>query len=375
MPTRVWRLLPFILNQRMVGIGLLTVALFHSFYFTARGGSPILGTFATIGLAIATSIGTVSIDAVLGVVNGLIVGGGRGHGISLYRACCVARFHWAAPAGGKPPAPPEKPAPDLAVARRSAWRSLVVVMPVIIWFLLSSASASYAAVMIKVSSMGQQAGLDQTRQAGKSLLASTVIGGIGAVIGWEVLSMWPSLTMYVLLIGLAGLVMGPKIFAGPGMHPKGATWSYGFLTMIVVLAPAVMDGQAGSSADAAFWSRLWMFIFATLYAVGAVFVFDTLWSPEKKPGLSGSCGAAPVGAAFLLRFQPALWEWRLAAKPTCPVGAASRRDGNLPCGSGILLRFQPALWEWRLAAKPTCPVGAASRRDSYTRNQFCFSAR
>ena len=274
-------LLPFILNQRMVGIGLLTVALFHSFYFTAKGGSPILGTFATVGLAIATSVGTVSIDAVLAVVNGLIVGAVAGMAF-LYIAHAALPDSLAAPVGGKPPTPPEKEAPDLAVARRSAWRSLVVVMPVIIWFLLSSASASYAAVMIKVSSMGQQAGLDQTRQAARSLLASTVIGGIGAIIAWNVLSLWPSLTMYVLLIGLAGLVMGPKIFAGPGMHPKGATWSYAYLTMIVIIAPAVLDGQGGSSADAAFWSRLWMFVLATLYAVVAVFVFDTLWTPKKK---------------------------------------------------------------------------------------------
>lgn len=274
-------LLPFILNQRMVGIGLLTVALFHSFYFTAKGGSPILGTFATVGLAIATSVGTVSIDAVLAVVNGLIVGAVAGMAF-LYIAHAALPDSLATPVGGKPPTPPEKTAPDLAVARRSAWRSLVVVMPVIIWFLLSSASASYAAVMIKVSSMGQQAGLDQTRQAARSLLASTVIGGTGAIIAWNVLTLWPSLTMYVLLIGLTGLVMGPKIFAGPGMHPKGATWSYAYLTMIVIIAPAVLDGQGGSSADAAFWSRLWMFVLATLYAVVAVFVFDTLWTPKKK---------------------------------------------------------------------------------------------
>ncbi len=119
-------------------------------------------------------------------------------------------------------------------------------------FLLSSASASYAAFMIKVASMGQQAGVDQSRQAGKSLLLSTVIGGIGAIVGWQVLSIWPSLLIYVLLIGLGGLIMGPRIFAGAGLHPAGATWSYGYLTMIVVLAPAVLDGQTGASADAAF---------------------------------------------------------------------------------------------------------------------------
>jgi hypothetical protein len=161
---------------------------------------------------------------------------------------------------------------------------MVVVMPVILWFMLSSASASYAAFMIKVASMGQQAGVDQSKQAGKSLLLSTVIGGIGAIVAWQVLSVWPSLLMYVLLIGLGGLIMGARIFAGPGMHPAGPTWSYGYLTMIVILAPAVMDGQAGASADAAFWDRLQMFIWAAVYGTGAVFVFDTLWRRNPPPG-------------------------------------------------------------------------------------------
>ena len=274
-------LLPFILNQRMVGILLLTLALFHSFYYTARGGSPVVGAFATVGLAITTSIGTVSIDAVVGVVNGLIIGAVSGltfvwvgHAILPDSS---ARIESTAAKTEKPP-PNE---PDLTDARRSAWRSLLIVMPIIIWFLLSSASASYAAVLIKVSSMGQQAGLDQTNEAGKSLLKSTAIGGLAAIIAWQVLSVWPSLLMYTLLVGLGGLIMGPKIFAGKGMHAQGATWSYGFLTMIVILAPAVTDGMVGSSADAAFWSRLNMFILATLYAMGAVFIFDALW-PRKK---------------------------------------------------------------------------------------------
>lgn len=278
-------LLPFILNQRLVGVGLLTVALFHSFYFTARGGAPALGAFATIGLAIVASIGTVSIDAVLVVVNGLIVGAVVGvafvwiaHTI-LPDSCALATK--------AAPAPQEKdgPKPDTAIAARRAFRSLLIVLPIIIWFLMSSASASYLAVMIKVSSMGQQATIDETRQAGISLLLSTVIGGIGAIIGWQVLSIWPSLAIYVLFVALAGLIMGRYIFSGPGLAVHGPTWSYGFLTMIIVLAPAVMDGIVGSSAGAAFWSRLWMFVIATVYAMVSVFVFDTLWpSPTARSG-------------------------------------------------------------------------------------------
>jgi hypothetical protein len=277
-------LLPLLLNQRWVGILLLTLAVFYSFYYTARGGNAVVGTFATVGIGLATAVGTVSIDGALAVVGGL--------GIT---AVCGILFVWIAhailpdsmaapvsePGTATPPTPPTPPKPDLAAARRSAFRSLAIVMPVLLWFLLSSASASYLAVMIKVASMGQQAEADQTKQVGKSLLVSTIIGGIGAIIGWQVLSMWPSLLMYTLLLALAGLVMGRKIFAGRGMHPAAGTWSYGYLTMVIILAPAVLDGTSGSAADAAFWSRLSMFFYATIYGIVAVSVFDAFW-PRKE---------------------------------------------------------------------------------------------
>jgi hypothetical protein len=274
-------LLPFMLNQRMVGILLLALALYHSFYYTARGGSPVIGAFATVGLALVTSIGTVSIDAVLQVSGSLSTGAVFGV-LFVWVAHAILPDSLARPEPApaqSAKAPPEKP--GLGDSRRSAFRSLAIVMPVILWFLLSSASTSYAAFMIKVASMGQQAGIDQSRQVARSLLVSTAIGGVAAIIAWQVLSIWPSLIMYILLIGLGGLIMGPRIFTGTGMHPAGATWSYGYLTMIVVLAPAVLDTQTGAAAGDAFWSRLEMFIWATIYGTGAVFVFDTLW--RRKP--------------------------------------------------------------------------------------------
>lgn len=273
--------LPFMLNQRMVGILLLGLALYHSFYFTARGGSAVLGTFATVGVALATAIGTVSIDAVLQISGGLLTGAVFGV-LFVWVAHAVLPDSMAQPdAAAAPGTKPQAEKSDLAEARRSAFRSLVIVMPVVLWFMLSSASATYAAFLIKVASMGQQAGIGGTRQVARSLIVSTVIGGVAAVIAWQVLSVWPSLIMYTLMIGLAGLVMGERIFAGPGMHPAGSTWSYGYLTMIVILAPAVMDMQAGAAAGAAFWTRLQMFVWATVYGTAAVFLFDTLW-PTKR---------------------------------------------------------------------------------------------
>jgi hypothetical protein len=283
-------LLPWLLDYQMVGLLLLVLALYWSFYFTAKGGSAVLGTFVTVGIALSTAVGSVSVDATLMLISGLIMNATIGI-VFVWIAHALVPDAWAGgfprPAAGKAQDAAE---PDLAEARWSAFRSLLIVFPIALWFMFSGASTSYVPVMIKVASMGQQATNEGARLAGRSLIMSTFIGGIGAVIGWNVLRVVPELTMYALLVALGALVFGRKIFQGKGMHPEAGTWSYGYLTMIVILAPAVMDTASGSSADAAFWSRLVMFALATLYGVAAVYVFDAF-----KPRNAAGTPAEPAG--------------------------------------------------------------------------------
>jgi hypothetical protein len=267
-------LLPMLLEQPAAGLLLLTLALFWSFYFTAKGGSALIGTFATVGLALVAGVGSVSVDAFLIIAGDVVLAAAVGI-IFVWIAHALLPDSMAADAiqapAKKPPAPPK---PDLADARWSAFRSLLIVWPVALLLMLSSSSTAYIAVMIKVASMGQQATNDDTKGAGRSLILSTIIGGIGAVIGWEMLSIAPTLTLYTLLVGLAGLVMGPKIFQGAAMHAQAGTWSYGYMTMLILLAPAVMDSIGGDSASVKFWDRIIMFAGATLYAVAAVYIVD-----------------------------------------------------------------------------------------------------
>ena len=272
-------LLPMLDNYRMAGILLLIAACFWSFYYSAKGGSPVLGAFLTIGLALLTAVGSDSIDALLMVNAALVI-----------NAVIAMLFVWLAhaffpelprPANmGPRPSPPK---PERAMAIWSAWRSTVIVFPVMFFFLLFQGSASYLVVMIKVASMGQQVENDITRAAGKSLLMSTMIGGIGAIIMWQLLSIWPSLVLYTLLVALGGLIMGRRVFSGLAMHAQAGTWSYAFLTMIVLIAPAVLDGPGGASASVSFYSRLGMMVAATFYSVVAVGVYDA-FRPMQQQG-------------------------------------------------------------------------------------------
>lgn len=280
--------LPLLLHQTIVGVLLLSLALFHSFYFVTRGGVAAVGTLATIGLALTVAVGSVSVDALIAVAAGLMVGVIVGAFVALLSHMLVADpIETSAQKAAA--AEKDKPAPiPLSVARRNAMRSLFIVLPITLWFLVSVSSASNMAVMIKVAAMGQEAANQNARGAAKSLVMSTAIGGVAAIIAWNVLSIWPSLTMYTLLIALAGLFFGQRIFAGRGLQADGETWSYGFLTMIILLAPAVLDGDYGSSADAAFYDRLLMFVWASLYGAIAIHVFEAFWPRNKKTPREGA---------------------------------------------------------------------------------------
>mgnify|MGYP001818678110 CR=1 FL=1 len=286
-------LLPFLNDMRAVGLLLVTLGLFYSFLYSARGGNPVLGAFMTVGLTVIVTVGSLSAEIVMLLVQGLGV-----------CAAVAIVFVWIAHAllpdlppdpalaGMKKP-PPPKPSPSNATHR--ALRALLIVLPLAVVFLLSSGSASYTVVMIKVATMGQQAtSAQQSKAMGRSLMESTLWGGIGAIIAWNVLSIWPSLIMYTLLVGLAGLVYGRWIFQGPAVHPKFQMVQYAYLTMIVILGPAVLDGAGGSSAGAAFWSRILLFVLIAVYGTLAVWVFDTLW-PEKttKKNTPAAAESAP----------------------------------------------------------------------------------
>ena len=289
-------LLPFLEHLRPVGVLLVALALFYCFYFTSCGGAPVVGTFMTVGLTLVVTIGSVSIEMLLVVAQGLILG-------AIFGQMFVWVAHTLLPdlkaELGVPSATAQSnvsvpPKPELGEARRKAFRAFLITFPMTFFFLLSGTSTSWTPVMIKVASMGQQASIDSSREMGRSLLESTLWGGVGAIIAWQVLSIWPSLLMYALLIGLAGLVFGLRIFQGSGMHPKSSMWSYAFLTMIIVLAPAVLDSQNGSAAGTAFYTRLLLFMVIAVYGSVAVAVFDTFWpsvteQKGRKPD-SDSCG-------------------------------------------------------------------------------------
>jgi hypothetical protein len=274
-------LLPFIDHAPMAGVILVGLALFGNFYYTAMGGDHMIGSFITIGLTLLTGIGSVSIDLLIVLTKSLAKGASMAFAM-VYVAHALLPDPPSGPSAAAGHHHPPQGKPDPREGARSALRALVIVFPVVLLFLTINSSASYVVVLIKVASMGEQATTDNTRAMANKFILSTVWGGIGAVIAWVVLSCFPSLIMYTLLIALAGLLYGPGIFKGESIHPKGAIWQYAFITMIVVLAPTVGSMAKGQTAIDRFWLRQFMFLGLALYGYIAVVVFDAFWSGKQK---------------------------------------------------------------------------------------------
>ena len=277
-----WVLLPFLEYMRPAGILLVALGLFYTFYFTARGGQPVIGTFMSIGLTVIVTVGSISSEIMMMLVQGLTVS-------AAVALVFVHIAHAVLPDTPSPAASAKSSkasTADPALAGRRALRSLAIVLPIALVFLFINGSPAYTVVMIKVATMGQQATADQSRAMGRSLLESTLWGGLAAMVGWNMLSIWPSLLLYTLLIALAALIFGRWIFHGHALHPKAPMASYAFLTMVVILAPAVSDGLGSSGAESAFWARLGLFVLIAVYGTLAVRVFDAFWpGPARGTGV------------------------------------------------------------------------------------------
>jgi hypothetical protein len=173
-------LLPFLQYARWAGVLLVALALYCTFYFTAKGGPAVIGMFMTVGLTRTVTVGSVNPQVQIILIQSLAKG-------VVFALVFVWLAHFLipdrpAPATARPAPAPTQPKPDLAEARRSALRSLFVVLPMALLFLFMSGSPSYTVVMIKVASMGQQATVIDSRKMSVSLLKSTLWGGSAAIL-------------------------------------------------------------------------------------------------------------------------------------------------------------------------------------------------
>jgi hypothetical protein len=157
------------------------------------------------------------------------------------------------------PAPPELPP---AVERfKTAAISTLVVMPVLVLFYAFKLQSALL-ILVFVGLLSSQPGFASNFKAGAALILGNVMGGVAAIVMYELLAMMPELYFMVLLTFLAGLVFGARLFSD---KPTAKLWGMAFSTLLLVIGSTTASGSA--EAGSKVYTRVLQIAVAVIWVV------------------------------------------------------------------------------------------------------------
>lgn len=268
-------LIPLLLNFQLTAILLVAIGLYLSSYLTVNLNKAVLGIFLTIGFTLISALGTVDFGLATSVIQSLAIG----------IAVTVLTQYLVYPWFPEDPAP-DKTADDAPVASDKcnwiALRSTLTILPIYLFVLTNP--LTYLPLVIKSVLLSQQSSLMDAKSAGKELLGSTLLAGLFDFVFWSLLGISTNLWMFFLWVLAFSLYFSCKIYQlTPSRYPA-SFWLHVAMTMVIILGPAVADSETGSDVYAAFFSRISLFLAATLYSLEALYGMEALrtYRQQKK---------------------------------------------------------------------------------------------
>lgn len=275
-------LTPLLSHYDMLGVIIVAIGIYLSTYLTvAKENAAVLGTLLTLGITLISAAGTTSSALAIAVIQGIAIS------IAIATVCQWLIY----PLFPEPQTPAIQQAAGKAVHIDFNWislRTMLIVMPVYLVVLINP--TAYMPLMLKSTMLAQQESFASTKRAGGELLAATLLAGLIAILIWFGLKLSVNLWMFFLWIALAGTYLAAKFYRvlpsrfGPGF------WQDVFVTLLIILGPAVQDSANGKDVYAAFFIRMGLFIVLTLYAWLAVYSLERLreWRQDatRRPAIN-----------------------------------------------------------------------------------------
>ena len=235
------------------------LVLFLLFYHGARGAPPLLIVWLMIALTVIPVVGLISMALAIAVAKGIVVGAVTALAVVWLAHILVPDPAVTGPAALTPRAPPTPPSPRAAAAR--AWLNVTVVYPVVVVFYVFGLTSVLVLVFVALLSM--QPSLEKGFKAGMALIVGNTLGGVAAIVMYELLVMVPQFGFLLVLTLMAALFFGSRLFSD---SPKAPLFGMAFSTLVLVIGSTTSSyGDAGSKV----WTRVIQITIAVVYLVVA----------------------------------------------------------------------------------------------------------
>ena len=153
--------------------------------------------------------------------------------------------------------------------RRNALLSTLVVFPLLVLFHLFEWTGGLL-VLIFVALLSLQPAFAKSFKVGAAMILGNSIGGLAAILAYELLVMVPLFGMLLLLTLLAGLLFGKRLFSG---DEKAALFGMAYSTLLLILGSTT---TSDSAAGAKVYTRVAQIFVAVVYVVTAFGLVDRL---------------------------------------------------------------------------------------------------
>lgn len=175
---------------------------------------------------------------------------------------------------------PARSTPTAEYSPLLALRAVAIVLPV--WLLALSNPTFYIPAVMKTVMLAQQTNALTAKTAGRELVLSTFAGALLAAVLWFGLSLWPSLLMLALWLGLLSLWLARRLFRLATSQLTPSFWNNAWITCLILFGPAIQDSASGKDVWLAAAMRCALYVVIALYGWACVTLLER-WSSGRNP--------------------------------------------------------------------------------------------
>jgi hypothetical protein len=141
--------------------------------------------------------------------------------------------------------------------------STLVIMPAYFVFYYASITNALL-ILVFIAIMSMQPAFAKDWKVGKALIFGNTIGGLAAILAYEILTVVPEYSFLIMLVLFGGLVFGQYVFS---KNPLASIYGMAFSTFLLIICSVTAGDSDGAGSKV--WSRVWQIMVAVVYAVSA----------------------------------------------------------------------------------------------------------
>ena len=267
----------YLLTYRAIFLLVEFLVLYRVYYGLAGSANKLRLVWLLIIALIVPLVGTDSIALSIGVAIGLVYGAAIAVGVTWFAHVVVpdppspGRGPGDSPRTGQQEQPPPVPA-----RARFARLNVMVVFPVVAAFFFFGLT-SYALVLVYIALLSLTPNVEAGWKQGKAMISGNLIGGAGAIVFYNLLVAYPTITMFLLLTFLAALIFSDLIFSD---RPAAPLFRTAFTAVLILVGASLM--ATGADAASEFYARIAQVIAAVMYVALAFGFLEYLQQQRVK---------------------------------------------------------------------------------------------